>query len=122
MVSLLQMSFSGAVFITAVVMIRAIAINRLPKKTFLVLWELILLRLLVPVSIPSVFSVYTLFGGRMPELAGAEGSIMRAVRLQNQISTIQTAEQLQAAVPPPMPLQVIVWCAGMTLLPWFDSV
>ena len=35
--SLLQMSFSGAVFITAVVMIRAAAINKLPKKTFLVL-------------------------------------------------------------------------------------
>ena len=122
MVSLLQMSFSGAIFITAVVMIRAIAINRLPKKTFLVLWELILLRLLVPVSIPSVFSVYTLFGGRMPELAGAEGGIMRAVRLQNQISTIQTAEQLQAAVPPPMPLQVIVWCAGMTLLAIFFAI
>ena len=37
--NLLQMSFSGAAFITAVVIIRAVAINKLPKKTFLVLWE-----------------------------------------------------------------------------------
>ena len=58
--SLLQMSFSGAVFITAVVMIRAAAINKLPKKTFLVLWKLVMVRLLIPFSIPSVFSVYTL--------------------------------------------------------------
>ena len=34
--NLLQMSFSGAAFITAVVIIRAVAINKLPKKTFLV--------------------------------------------------------------------------------------
>lgn len=37
--NLLQMSFSGVAFITAVVIIRAVAINKLPKKTFLVLWE-----------------------------------------------------------------------------------
>ena len=58
--NLLQMSFSGAAFIIAVVIIRAVAINKLPKKTFLVLWELVILRLLIPFSIPSVFSVYTL--------------------------------------------------------------
>ena len=58
--NLLQMSFSGAAFITAVVIIRAVAINKLPKKTFLVLWELVILRLLIPFSIPSMFSVYTL--------------------------------------------------------------
>lgn len=49
--NLLQMSFSGAAFITAVVIIRAVAINKLPKKTFLVLWELVILRLLIPFSI-----------------------------------------------------------------------
>ena len=58
--NVLQMSFSGAVFITAVVIIRGAAIHKLPKKTFLVLWELVMLRLLIPFSIPSVFSVYTL--------------------------------------------------------------
>lgn len=60
--SLLQMSIYGAVLILAVVVIRAVAINRLPKKIFLVLWGLVLLRLLIPFSIPSVFSVYSLFG------------------------------------------------------------
>lgn len=60
--SLLQMSIYGAVLIFAVVVIRAAAINRLPKKIFLVLWGLVLLRLLIPFSIPSVFSVYSLIG------------------------------------------------------------
>ena len=60
--SLLQMSIYGAVLILAVVVIRVVAINRLPKKIFLVLWGLVLLRLLIPFSIPSVFSVYSLIG------------------------------------------------------------
>ena len=69
--NLLQMSFSGAAFITAVVIIRAVAINKLPKKTFLVLWELVILRLLIPFSIPSMFSVYTLVTHIFYNIAGS---------------------------------------------------
>ena len=36
--NLLQMSFTGAVMFLAVTVIRALAINKVPKKTFLVLW------------------------------------------------------------------------------------
>ena len=60
--SLLQMSFSGAVFILVIVIVRAVMINRLPKRTFLVLWGIALIRLLVPVSVPSPVSVYSLLG------------------------------------------------------------
>ena len=38
--NLLQMSFTGAVMILAVTVIRALAINKVPKKTFLVLCPL----------------------------------------------------------------------------------
>ena len=57
---LLQMSLSGAVMIIAIIVIRALAINHLPKKTFLILWGIVLLRLMVPFSIPSALSVYSL--------------------------------------------------------------
>ncbi len=60
--SLLQMSFSGAVMILAVVVIRALALHKLPKKTFLGLWGVVLVRLMVPYSVPSAFSVYSLAG------------------------------------------------------------
>lgn len=46
--SLIQMSISAAVMIFVITAIRAISINRLPKKTFLALWGLVLVRLLVP--------------------------------------------------------------------------
>ena len=64
--TLLEVSFSGAVFIIAVVLIRAITIHRLPKKTFLVLWEMVLLRLIIPFAIPSAFSIYTLVNHSLP--------------------------------------------------------
>ncbi|MBE6831096.1 MAG: M56 family metallopeptidase [Ruminococcaceae bacterium] len=53
-----QMSLSASVLIVVVVMIRALALHKLPKKTFLVLWGIVICRLLVPFSIPSRFSFY----------------------------------------------------------------
>ena len=57
---LLTMSISAAVMIAAIVILRALLIGRLPKTTFLILWAVVLLRLLVPVSVPSAWSVYSL--------------------------------------------------------------
>lgn len=58
--SLLEMSFAGGVLILAIIVLRALTLNRLPKGTFLTLWGVAVLRLLVPFSIPSPASVYTL--------------------------------------------------------------
>lgn len=57
---LFTMSLSAAVMIAAIVILRALLIDRLPKTTFLILWAVVLLRLLVPVSVPSAWSVYSL--------------------------------------------------------------
>ena len=64
--SLLHMSFAGAVMILAVTVIRALVIYRVPKKTFMVLWGITLARLLIPFSAPSAFSIYTFFGKKEP--------------------------------------------------------
>ena len=121
--SLLQMSFSGAVFIIAIVMIRAVTINRLPKKTFLVLWELVLLRLLIPFSIPSMFSVYTLIIRSMSgaALPGAETSNVIPT-IQEQFVTMRAMEQLPENIPPAVSMWFIVWCAGMILFVLFFAV
>ena len=112
--SLLQMSFSGAVFITAVVMIRAAAINKLPKKTFLVFWELVMVRLLIPFSIPSVFSVYTLVthglsSAALPEITTDYN--MPAV--EGVFAATGGMEQPPADILSSVSLWFIVWCAGM---------
>lgn len=56
---ILQLSFSASVMIVAVVMIRALTLHRLPKRTFLALWGVVICRLLIPFSIPYRFSFYT---------------------------------------------------------------
>lgn len=63
---LLEMSISGAVFITAAALIRTVLINHLPKKTFFVLWWMVIFCLLVPFRIPSKISLYSW----MPPVSG----------------------------------------------------
>lgn len=65
---LLTMSLSAAVMIAAIVILRALLIDRLPKTTFLILWAVVLLRLLVPVSVPSAWSVYSLLQPRQQSI------------------------------------------------------
>lgn len=65
--TLVQMSFSGTVLIMAIILIRTLAVHRLPKQTFLILWGLALLRLLVPFTIPSTFSIYSTVFRNMPD-------------------------------------------------------
>ena len=43
--NLVQMSLSGAVMILAIIVVRVLAINRLPKKVFVLLWYVVLFRL-----------------------------------------------------------------------------
>ncbi len=57
--SLIEMSVSGAVLILVILAVRAALKDRLPKRTFAVLWMAALLRLLVPFSVPSAWSAYT---------------------------------------------------------------
>lgn len=50
--ALLRMSLEGAAIITLVVIIRALGMNKLPKRSFLALWGVALCLLLVPFRIP----------------------------------------------------------------------
>ena len=113
--NLLQMSFSGAVFILAVVIIRAMTINRLPKKTLLFLWDIVLFRLLVPFSIPSTFSVYSLlhWGFWTPE--GSRMQTKNPVFFLPQEPSggtnpiVQTTENTL----PSISVWFIIWCIGI---------
>lgn len=65
--SILQMSISASMLVIVVVTIRAFTLNKLPKTIFLILWGVILIRLLVPVSIPSQYSVYSIIGAALEQ-------------------------------------------------------
>lgn len=122
--SLLQMSFSGAIFIIAVIIIRAVAINKLPKKTFIILWEIILLRLLIPFSIPSVFSIYSFVGQNASALdfSGAQMGNVIPIMSQGQSDQINQTAQLPANDVSVGFVLSFVWCIGMILCAMFFMV
>ncbi|MDR1559234.1 MAG: hypothetical protein LBS84_05955 [Clostridiales bacterium] len=57
--SILQMSVSCALIIITATLVRALAIDRLPKTTFLALWGVALCRLLILFSVPAASSTRT---------------------------------------------------------------
>ena len=65
--TLLEMSLTGSVMIVVVFLMRSLLLHRLPKKTFVLLWGIVILRLLVPVEIASRWSIYSM----LPEAGGA---------------------------------------------------
>lgn len=122
--SLLQVSFLGTVIILLIVVLRAVLINRLPKKTFLILWWIALIRLLVPFSIKSVTSIYSLLqsiysdinpvrtaqtttflpiNGNMPEIANGLSEAM-----------VQRTESIS--------ILSVIWLAGLLLCFGFFAV
>ncbi len=58
--SLFLLSTAGTVLILAVIVFRRLTLKLLPKKTFLILWGIVVIRLLIPVRLPSEFSIYSL--------------------------------------------------------------
>lgn len=73
---ILSMSLNGTVIIIAILILRRYTLNRLPKRTFTLLWELCMLRLIMPFSLSSRVSIYNLayfFGGQHEQLNRLEG-------------------------------------------------
>lgn len=80
--NLLELTIQGGVLILAVLALRGLLRYRLPGWTFRILWGVALVRLLVPVSLPSQWSVYT----------GLD-------RLTEQAETVQAAPGTQVSLP-----------------------
>ena len=110
---LLQMSLAGGVMILVITVIRALAIERLPKKTFLALWAAALVRLLAPVSLPSALSIYSLLARRAP--AAAEWTAVPALPdlpVAAETAAAAAAQQTASAPAAQPPVWMIVWAVG----------
>ena len=116
--SLLQMSFAGGILILAVIVIRALAINMLSKKTFNALWGISVVRLMIPFSIQSVFSVYSLMGSHAP------GNGLQTIRVLPIGASGQaiplTSSVLNAANA--VSTWTVVWAAGVLVCAVFFSL
>ena len=85
--NLLELTIQGGVLIGAILLLRLLGRYRLPGWTFRILWGVALVRLLVPLALPSQWSVYT----------GLD-------RLADRAETVQTA-------PAPQPGPSVIWTA-----------
>lgn len=120
--NIIQTSFSAVALIIVVVIIRALALHKLPKKTFLVLWGVVVVRLLLPEPIPSQFSFYTALNTVKQMLA--EWS---APPHPENMGDISYADTIPAAVQPifinastvPLSSVTIVWLSGFCLCAMF---
>ncbi len=120
--NLMQMSFSGAAMILVIVVFRALALNKLPKKIFFVLWGVVAARLLVPYSFPSAFSIYSVLGRLTATEETVNGSLavsfLPVASTQNVMPAPVAATYTAAAVDP----WVIVWAAGALICAVFFAV
>lgn len=113
---LLQMSLAGGVMILVITVIRALAIERLPKKTFLALWAAALARLLAPVSLPSALSIYSLLARRAP--AAAEWTAvpaLPALPAETGAAAAAAAQQTASAPAAQPPVWTIAWAVGVAV-------
>jgi len=69
--SIVEMSVQAGMLIIAVVIVRAIALYRLPKTSFLALWGIVVARMLIPFSVTSKWSVYNLFASVQSPAGGS---------------------------------------------------
>lgn len=57
---LIKMSLSASIFIIPIIIARALFLHKLPKKTFIVLWALALVKLLCPITISFKYGILSL--------------------------------------------------------------
>ncbi len=110
---ILKMSLSAAVLIPVIVIIRMLALHKLPRKTFSALWGVALLRLLLPFSIPSHFGIYSFTDGIKMKFPAAAVFSGAGVTPDTVAATgIANAMFAGGAAGIALPL-VLVWLAGL---------
>lgn len=71
---LMHMSISGGILIILILALRMLAIKRLPKKVFVLLWEIAALRLLIPFDLPLRYGIVS------PVVVHAEKAVLDVSR------------------------------------------
>ena len=120
--SLLERSLAGALLILAAAALRMLVRDRLPKRTFVVLWWVAAARLLVPAELPSRFSVYALLAARRQAPAPiprGTGALVQVIPRAGLPETVPAVPETIPAVPAAS-VWTALWLAGMlSLAAWF---
>lgn len=120
--AILKMSLSASIFILVIVIIRAFTIHKLPKKTFLVLWSVALCRLLIPLSIPSRFSVYTVVDMLKNKFLAADTSFMGTAAPNFGMTAGAISPTLVKTADVSVSYIMVIWISGLSICALFFLV
>ncbi len=120
--SLITMSFSAAVLIVAIVILRALLLHRLPKKTFLVLWGVALCRLLIPFAVPSRFSIYSVVYMLKDRLFEMDLPLAGMPAMANNTAITETTSPLPEVTYGTISPVLIIWFIGLGVCALFFLV
>lgn len=98
-----EMSFNASLLILAILLARLMFINRIPHKVFNALWIVCGVRLMIPLSIPSRFSIFNIIKG----LTSTPNNMYN--------SSISVAEQ-GTHYTPSINYMVIIWMVGFIIM------
>ena len=115
---ILQTTICASVLILVIVVIRALALYKLPKATFPILWCVAALRLLIPVQIQSQFSIYTVIDKLNPV---RDPVAVLGIVASDPSKHLQAAEEvaetaMAAATAPSVSIWTVIWLIGMGIM------
>ena len=116
---LMKLTLCGGIFVLAIALLRALALRRLPKQTFVTLWWAAALRLLIPLELPSQFSVYTLLESLGEKPVTPVPQAVSTIYVPAAALPVQPPEPVRTSTP----LWPVLWTAGGAVLAlWFLAV
>ena len=105
----LSMSLSAGVLILLTALLRRFAGNRLPRRMYVALWDIAVLRLLVPLALPKRFSISALFPSPSVTETVTESAFMQADILYPQMTASETPVTLSGISSNQTNILIIVW-------------
>lgn len=108
--TLLKLSISGGILILLIIVLRFCVMNKLPKKVFMLLWDIVLLRLLVPFYFPVSYH-FVPKGREMAESKVYSGKFV----MQGKVKSVLLADA-PLSKGGNIDWKAVVWFVGMIIL------
>lgn len=114
---LLKMSISSSILIILTIILRFYAINKLPKKVFVLLWNIVILRLLIPFDLPIHYGI----ASPMEKMLDSSVGHYNVAKSPNSPVIMETSREAMINDTVALSLgsvtwTTIIWVAGMVIL------
>jgi len=112
--NILQMSITASILIITIIILRALIIHKLPKKTFVVLWGIVLVRLLIPFSVPLPFNTYTVIDRTAEIFIGITETPILPI-----VESVMSSTSTEPTKNITIPFMLIAWSIGIVVCSLF---